>query len=68
MKQIFKKKKYIWITIASFLICFFFFTETSFAANDEQIKRVLLENYDIFRYNTIFSSAIYSGSVVKTKI
>lgn len=58
MKQIFKKKKYIWITIASFLICFFFFTETSFAANDEQIKRVLLENYDIFRYNTIFSSAI----------
>lgn len=46
------------ITIASFLVCFFFFTETSFAASEEQIKQVLLENYDIFRCNTIFSSAI----------
>lgn len=58
MKQFLKKKKYILITIASFLVCFFFFTETSFAASEEQIKQVLLENYDIFRCNTIFSSAI----------
>lgn len=59
MKHFLKRKKFIWITVASLFICFFFFTDTLFAASNEEIKRVLLENYDIFQNNDVIVSAIH---------